>query len=71
MAARQSRKKNYVHSLVIDFPVSLRILMTQIGVTNVRNKMHDHSVPEQSFEPQRKKAHFNSKQAYCTYTLQR
>ena len=55
MAARQSRKKNYVHSLVIDFPVSLRILMTQIGVTNVRNKMHDHSVPEQSFEPQRKK----------------
>lgn len=53
MAARQSRKKNYVHSLVIDFLVSLRILMTQIGVTNVRNKMHDHRVPEQSFEPQR------------------
>ena len=55
MAARQSRKKNYVHSLVIDFPVSLRILMTQIEVTNIRNKMHDHSEPKQSFEPQRKK----------------
>ena len=58
MAARQWRKKNYVHSLVIDFLVSLRILMTQIGVTNVRNKMHDHRVPEQSFKPQRKKRIF-------------
>ena len=38
MAARQWRKKNYVHFLVIDFPVSLRILMTQIEVTNIRNK---------------------------------
>lgn len=55
MVARQWRKKNYVHFLVIDFSVSSRILMTQIGVTNIRNKMHDHSEPKQSIEPQRKK----------------
>ena len=55
MAARQWRKKNYVHFLMIYFSVSSRILMTQIEVTNIRNKMHDHSEPKQSIEPQRKK----------------
>lgn len=49
------KKELNVHFLVIDFSVSSRILMTQIEVTNIRNKMHDHSEPKQSFEPQRKK----------------